>query len=136
MKTLKLIAISIFVLTFFISNQTFAQKKWDVPAVEKSKVNPKAKDASVTDLGKTEWNTSCKACHGKLGLDDGPKGKMTSEFASKTHVKLANASKGQTDGELFYKIKTGNGAGMPAYGKKLKDENIWGLVNFIRTLQK
>jgi mono/diheme cytochrome c family protein len=136
MKTLKLIAISVLVLTFFISNQAFAQKKWDVPAAEKSKVNPKAKDASVTALGKTEWNNSCKACHGKVGLDDGPKGKMTSEFASKNHVALANNIKNQTDGELAYKIKTGNGGGMPAYGKKLKDEDIWGLVNFVRTLQK
>jgi mono/diheme cytochrome c family protein len=135
MKTLKLIAISIFVFSFLISNQVLAQKKWVAPATEKSKVNPKAKDASVTQLGTTEWNTTCKACHGKTGLDDGPKGKMTTEFAEKTHVKLANSIKGQTDGELAYKIKTGNG-GMPAYGKKLKDETIWGLVNFLRTIQK
>jgi len=136
MKTMKMIALSLFVITFLISNQAIAQKKWDVPAAEKSKVNPKAKDASVTELGKTEWNTSCKACHGKLAMDDGPKGKMASEFSSKTHVKMANNIKGQTDGELFYKIKTGNGAGMPAYGKKLKDEVAWGLVNYMRTMQK
>jgi len=135
MKTLKMIAISLFVFSFLISNQAIAQKKWDAPASEKSKVNPKAKDASVTELGKTEWNTSCKSCHGKLAMDDGPKGKMTSEFASKTHVVLAKNIKGQTDGELAYKIKTGNGS-MPAYGKKMKDETVWGLVNYMRTLQK
>jgi mono/diheme cytochrome c family protein len=135
MKTIKMIAIGLFVFTFLISNQAIAQKKWDVPATEKSKVNPKAKDASVTALGKTEWATSCKSCHGKLAMDDGPKGAMTTEFAAKTHVKLANNIKGQTDGELFYKVKSGNG-GMPGFGKKVKDETIWGLVNYMRTLQK
>jgi mono/diheme cytochrome c family protein len=135
MKTMKMIAISLFVITFLVSNQAIAQKKWDVPAAEKSKVNPKAKDAGVTELGKTEWNTTCKACHGKLAMDDGPKGKMTTEFAAKNHVVLANTLKGQTDSEIAYKIKTGNG-GMPAYGKKLKDEVVWGLVNYMRTMQK
>ncbi len=135
MKTVKLIAISLFVFSFLISNQAFAQKKWDVPAAEKSKVNPKAKSSSATDLGKTEWNNTCKSCHGKLGMDDGPKGQTTSEFTEKSHVKLANATKAQTDGELFYKIKTGKG-GMPAYGKKLSEETMWGLVNYLRTLQK
>jgi mono/diheme cytochrome c family protein len=136
MKSIKMIAMCIFIVSFVFSNHAFAQKKWEAPAAEKAKVNPKAKDAKVTELGKTEWNNSCKSCHGKLGMDDGPKGKMTTEFAAKGHVKLAENIKKQTDGELFYKVKAGNGAGMPGYNKKIPDETIWGLVNYMRTLQK
>ncbi len=135
MKVIKLIVASVIIFSFVQVNQAIAQKKWEAPASEKSKVNPKAKDAKVTEFGKTEWNTSCKSCLGKLGMDDGPKGRMVTEFAAKTHVPLANNIKGQTDGELFYKIKAGNG-GMPAYGKKLNVETIWGLVNYMRTMQK
>ena len=135
MKNFKVILLSIFVVSFLVSNQAIAQKKWDAPAAEKAKVNPKAKDAGATALGKTQWNSSCKSCHGKVGLDDGPKGRTTSEFAEKGHVVLAKNIKTQKDGELFYKISTGHG-NMPGYGKKLDAETIWGLVNYMRTLQK
>ena len=39
----------------------------------------------------------------------------------------------QKDGELFYKIKTGQGE-MHNYSVVLEEKDIWNLVNYIRTL--
>ena len=41
----------------------------------------------------------------------------------------------QTDGEHFYKTKTGRGD-MPKYEGKLSDDDIWNIVNYMRTFKK
>jgi len=38
-----------------------------------------------------------------------------------------------TDGELFYKIKEGVGDFMPAFEDQLPDEDIWDIVNYLRS---
>ena len=42
---------------------------------------------------------------------------------------------GQSDGELFYKTKIGRGE-MPKYEGKIGDDDIWFMVNFMRSLKK
>ena len=41
----------------------------------------------------------------------------------------------QSDGDLFYKTKTGRDE-MPKYESKLSDNDIWNIVNYMRTLKK
>jgi hypothetical protein len=41
----------------------------------------------------------------------------------------------QTDGDLFYKSKTGRGD-MPKYEGKIDDNGLWQTVNYIRSLKK
>jgi hypothetical protein len=43
--------------------------------------------------------------------------------------------KGQTDGELFYIIKNGKGE-MEGEGQRVKPENTWDLVNYLRSFSK
>ncbi|HKT89946.1 MAG TPA: cytochrome c, partial [Candidatus Sulfotelmatobacter sp.] len=43
--------------------------------------------------------------------------------------------KSRTDGELFYIIKNGHND-MPAEGPRVKTEEVWDLVNYIRTFNK
>ena len=45
------------------------------------------------------------------------------------------ASKDRTDGEIFYIIKTGHGD-MPPEGNRVKTEQLWDLVNYVRTFAK
>jgi mono/diheme cytochrome c family protein len=41
----------------------------------------------------------------------------------------------QTDGDQFYETKFGKGE-MPKYEGKLADDDIWNIVNFMRTFKK
>ncbi len=107
-------------------------KPWPVPAEYKTMKNPvKADEQSVTD-GKMLYNRNCASCHGKTGLGDGPKARMLETFAGD----FSSADyQNQTDGEIFYKTKVGRDE-MPAYDKKLSEEDMWNIVNYMRTFKK
>jgi len=78
-----------------------------------------AQDAAAT------YKAKCAMCHGP----DGKGGKMgTRDFAS-AEVKA------ETDAQLTDIVTKGKDK-MPAYGEKLKPEEIKGLVAYIRTLAK
>jgi len=108
-------------------------KPWNVPAKNAKAVNPvKTSPESIAE-SKSLWIKHCQSCHGKQGLGDGTKAaqlKTEPGDFSKTVVQS------QPDGALFYKISEGRDD-MPSFKKKIPDqEDIWGLVNFIRTLKK
>ena len=131
MKTMKLFFAAATVL--ILSATLVAQPKpWVVPANFKSMVNPIAKSDASTTAGKTLFSKTCAACHGKTGLGDGPKAKSLKTVA--TDFSKAE-SQNQTDGEHFYKTKTGRGD-MPKYEGKLSDDDIWNIVNYVRTFKK
>jgi mono/diheme cytochrome c family protein len=135
MKHAKMILVTVIIMAFgfgFVSiEKGFQKKPWDVPAANKNTKNPQKSDANSQNLGKAEWNKTCKACHGMKGLGDGPKAKTLKTPAGDFSTEL----KGQTDGELFYKTKMGRGD-MPKYDKKIPDADIWNLINYMRTFQK
>ena len=111
---------------------TGPQKPWDIPAKFKTMKNAKTNDAASVAAGKELWNKNCASCHGKTGLGDGPKARTLETYA----VNFTKpAFQGQTDGELFYKTKIGRGE-MPKYEGKIGDDDIWHLVNFMRSLKK
>lgn len=108
-------------------------KPWPVPDAAAKKANPVKTSAESISAGKALWNQHCSSCHGKTGLGDGNKAAQL-----KTHpgdFSLA-ATQSQSDGSLFYKIEEGRGD-MPSFKKKIPDANdVWDLVNFMRTLKK
>ena len=78
-----------------------------------------AQDAAAT------FKAKCAMCHGA----DGKGGKMgTRDFAS-AEVKA------ETDAQLTDIVTKGKGK-MPAYGGKLSDADIKGLVTYVRSLAK
>jgi mono/diheme cytochrome c family protein len=138
MKTLKkafirslvaLIAISLISLN--VSGQA-QPKPWDVPADFKTMKNPVAKGDESNKAGQALYVKNCASCHGKTGLGDGVKARMLKDFPGDFSGAY---SQNQTDGEHFYKTKTGRGE-MPKYEGKLSDDDIWNIVNYMRTLKK
>ena len=132
MKKLSVLALVVVFITT-ASFTYFQTKPWNVPADKAKAANPiKSSPASIAD-GKTLWNTHCASCHGKTGLGDGSKAetlKTTPPDFSKV------AFQGQSDGSLFYKTSEGRDD-MPSFKKKIPDqEDIWNLVNFMRSLKK
>ena len=108
-------------------------KPWIVPDAAKNKKNPIPSSAESIADGKTLWATHCKSCHGTKGLGDGSK-------AAQLKTEPGNFSKAefqaQTDGAIFYKSVEGRDD-MPSFKKKISDpDDMWNIVNFIRTLKK
>lgn len=105
---------------------------WEVPAKDKNIKNPfKADDASLKK-GKTLYISICAPCHGKVGKGDGVKARGLVTFPGDFS---GDAYQGQTDGEHFYKTKYGRDE-MPNYENSLADENIWHMVNYMRTFKE
>jgi len=108
------------------------QDEWVVPAKFNSMKNPTdASDEDNLDIGSELYAKHCKSCHGKEGLGDGPK-------AAEQKGDLGDFSseefQAQSDGALFYKTKMGRND-MPDFSKKItSDEDIWFIVNYMRTM--
>ena len=104
---------------------------WVVPAKNIKMTSPVKADAKSINAGKLLYVKYCQDCHGKKGLGNGTK-------APDLKTPPADMSKpvfqGQSDGSLFYKISEGRNE-MPRAKKDIPDpEDIWNIVNFVRTL--
>lgn len=79
------------------------------------------------------WTIDCAMCHGKDGDGKGETGQaMKLPIADFTNPATL---KDRTDGELFYIIKNGQ-QDMPPEGQRVKTEENWDLVNYVRSLAK
>ena len=137
MKTIKILTLSLMVLglgallTSMVPQRQAMPEPWEVPAKFKNMENPvKADDASVK-AGMVAYNKYCASCHGKKGLGDGVKARGLKTFAGDFS---GEAYQSQTDGEHFYKTKMGRGE-MPKYENKISDNDIWHMVNYMRTFK-
>jgi mono/diheme cytochrome c family protein len=130
-KLPNLILIIIFSTT--ASFTLFQNKPWNVPAEKAKLTNAVKSDVVSIAEGKVLWVQHCTSCHGKAGLGDGNKAaqlETTPPDFSKALIQ------GQTDGALFYKTAEGRDD-MPGFKKKIPDqEDIWNLVNYMRTFKK
>ena len=117
----------------FATKKSFDQTIWTVPDSAKNTKNPITNDVESQNSGKVLWGTHCKSCHGAKGLGDGPKAET---LKTEPGDFSKNIFQSQTDGAIFYKISTGKDD-MPSFKKKITDqEDIWNLVNYVRTFKK
>ncbi len=107
-------------------------KPWEVPAREKNMKNPEAANAESVKVGRMLYNKNCASCHGKTGLGNGTKARGLDTFPGDFS---GDYYQSQTDGDHFYKTKAGRNE-MPKYDGKIDDEDIWHMVNYMRTLKK
>jgi mono/diheme cytochrome c family protein len=131
MKTMKLLFVSAILL--MVSVALVAQPKpWTVPANYKSMKNPVAKGDASNKAGLALYTKNCASCHGKAGLGDGVKARALKDFPGDfSKPEFQN----QPDADLFFKTKMGRGE-MPKYEGKLTDDDIWNIVNYMKTLKK
>ena len=109
------------------------KKPWNVPDKDAKMANPvKPSPESISD-GKSLYAKHCQSCHGKTGLGDGTK---ASELKTEPGDFSKAAFHSQSDGALYYKISAGRDD-MPSFKKKIPEANdIWNVVNYVRTLKK
>lgn len=104
-----------------------------IPVEAAKQPNPVKPSAESMARAKKWWTLDCVMCHGKNG--DG-KGETALEMKLKI-VDFTNPAtlKDRTDGEIFYIIKNGH-EDMPPEGQRIKPEENWDLVNYVRSLAK
>jgi mono/diheme cytochrome c family protein len=77
------------------------------------------------------YKDTCVYCHGAPGKDPGSIGKGLNPEAAY----MPDAVKRWSDAELFWIIKNGiKMTGMGSYGAAYKDDEIWGIVAFVRKM--
>ena len=115
------------------SFKMFGTDPWVVPEKYNKMANPVKPDAESLATGKELWAKHCQSCHGKTGKGDGSKAaqlKTVPEDMTKAELQK------QTDGALFYKSSEGRDD-MPSFKKKIPEqEDLWSVINYIRTLKK
>jgi mono/diheme cytochrome c family protein len=126
-----------FVLTIAVSARAqqsstppAAAPEYKIPPAEAAKANPVKPTPESLERGKTIFGYDCAACHGKNG-----DGKGDVPIDSKHDFTDPNQLKDRTDGELAYIIRVGKGL-MPAEGNRGKPDDIWNIVNYVRSLSK
>ena len=102
---------------------------WKAPEEAKALVNPRPAGSASVAAGRHVYEKKCLNCHGETGDGDGP----DVEELGIHPARLSDPSTQlQTDGELFWKIKSGRRP-MPSYGKRLSPDDIWNSVHYIRS---
>ena len=106
---------------------------WVAPDKYVKMANPVKSDAKSISAGKKLYIKNCEDCHGKKGIGDGPK---VPDLKTQPKDLTLVASQSQTDGAFFYKISEGKGE-MPKFKKDITDpDDIWSIINYVRTLKK
>ena len=123
----------LFLAAMIVSFKPFQKEPWPVPDKFLKMTNPVKADAESISEGKALWSQHCQSCHGKKGLGDGPK---AAELKTEPGDFSQAETQKQPDGSIFYKTSEGR-KDMPSFKKKIPDQDdIWNLVNFMRTLKK
>lgn len=102
-----------------------------IPEEEKAQKNPIPSTEESREAGRKIFSSQCTMCHGEKG--DGKGDLAVEDNLPVPDFTRSETQKRRTDGELFFILKTGHGH-MPAQGKRLREEQRWNLVNYIRSL--
>ena len=95
--------------------------------------NPIESTAESRAIGRQRYVFMCRECHGNRGRGDGDMahaGGVPSDFTDDVW------DHGDSDGEIFAVIKDGVSADMQGYANRLSDEEIWHVVNYIKSLSR
>lgn len=108
------------------------KKPWNAPDKYLKMTNPQKPTKESLKDAKDLWTTHCQSCHGKTGHGDGSK---AAQLKTEPGNFSLPATQKQSDGSLFYKISEGRGD-MPSFKKKIPEaEDIWNLINYMRTFK-
>jgi mono/diheme cytochrome c family protein len=101
-----------------------------IAARASSVVVPALEDEALIRTGAGNYDAMCVGCHLKPGVE-------RSEASAGLYPAPPNLSTRRTEdaARSFWVIKHGiKMSGMPAWGKSMEDEHIWGMVAFLRQL--
>ena len=110
-----------------------------VPAPYAGKTNPVGNDPVALEAGKKTFTTYCVSCHGDSGRGDGPASAVLNpkprNLSDRDYVMTLG------DDRMFWRISEGGASGppnsaMPQWKASLKEEEVWQVVAYVRSLAK
>ncbi|GEM_PF-473782 len=104
-----------------------------VPSEFAGLTNPVPADEASIARGEAIYQQQCAACHGPTGLGDGD----AAATLDPPPAPLARTAQKMDDAYLYWRIHEGGaafGTAMPAYGAVLSEDQIWDVVNYLRSL--
>jgi mono/diheme cytochrome c family protein len=109
----------------------FAADDTTLSRAEAQKLNdPVPYTQKSVDQGRVTFLANCTGCH---GADGKAEASIIAEATDLTSPKLYK--NGTSEGEIFRSIRDGAGDQMPPFKYQMnKDEEMWRLVNFVRSL--
>jgi len=106
---------------------------WTIPDGGKDEKSPLKPSADLVKKGKTLFGSNCVKCHGAEGKGDGPDSDSKAPAADLTDDFRTDLN---PDGVLYYKIWSGHPPQMPAFKSKLTKNDVWTLVEYVKSLRK
>jgi cytochrome c oxidase cbb3-type subunit III len=97
----------------------------DQPPAEAEMTCPYTGDAAAIAEGKKLFSRNCKVCHGANG---------TGGFGP--NLTDIDWLYGGSDAQVFVSVSNGRPGGMPSWKSDLKDDEIWKIIAFIRSIKK
>jgi len=96
--------------------------------------NPVASSPESIKAGQAAFQKNCRFCHGADAKGNGP---MAPEGTHPSNLTDATWDRGDSDGEIFAVIRDGAGPkfDMKGYKSKMTEQEIWNIVNYVRSLQ-
>jgi len=109
-----------------------AESRGTTPAARTLKNPVAATPVSIT-AGAAAYKKYCAFCHGATAKGDGPLAPKDSDPPDLTDDTWVH---GSTDGEIFTLIVNGAGptSKMIAFKGKMPDQDVWHIVNYLRSL--
>ena len=131
--TVSIVASFVAAAVFAVSASVFAQGNWQIPegaAAEKSPIKP---GPAVVKQGRGLFVANCQKCHGPEGKGDGPDSDPRMPAADLTDGFRAELN---PDGVLYYRIWNGKEPVMPAFKSTHKHDQVWQVVEYIKSIRK
>jgi mono/diheme cytochrome c family protein len=111
--------------------QNTASNGCSSPEEARKLTNPMKPNAESLAVGKKYFGYDCAMCHGATGNGKGEvdTGEKLPDFTNPENLK------DKTDGQLYCSLKTGKGH-MPVEPARTSQNDLWNLVNYVRSLAK
>ncbi len=100
-----------------------------LPASAETPPSPVAYSAESVREGRKTYLRLCQYCHGQDG-----RAQANPDFDAPSLRRPQEWRNGVSDERLFLSIKDGVGHDMPPFRTQLKDEQIWRIVHFLRSI--
>ena len=129
----RLIPVLAFACVALLPARAGAQNPGGSPEAKKM-TNPVPSSPASIKAGQALFQKNCRFCHGADAKGDGP---MAPEGTHPPNLTDDKWDRGSSDGEIFAVIRDGAGPkfDMKGYKSKMSDQDMWNLVNYLRSLQ-
>ncbi len=100
--------------------------------------NPRARTSESINRGAWVYETYCLVCHGAGGDGDGPISTTAGGPFPGIRSLVDAPARARRDGYIYGVVINAQGMGrglMPRYGDKIRGDDRWDVVNYVRTLQ-